>query len=427
MTPSRRNAGTSDSDDRFVFRIYWWAFAVRALAGVLAYAVTEYFGVLILEDALYYEDMGYYVASQWLSGSSASLSDMLGVSGSFGAVLIVMVAVIYYVMQGIRAVPILLLFYSAITAAVPVYTYRLTRELGASSSAAKAAAWLVALSPGFAFFSGALHKEGLTLLILNVAAYHVLRLQRQWRMRSLTLVTLSILALWGLRYYLAILLGAVVIVGLLWGNRKQTSGVVRSRAPVFLRQAAVALGFVALMFSVGFVERSESLLVENDQGVLVELDRNRQWLATAAESGYLPEAHVSTPAEAAEYFPVGLLYFLFVPFPWQFGSFRQNAAIPETVLWAFLYPLVALGIVRGLRVNRPGTVVLLGLTAGMCVFYALLSGNIGTAYRMRSQVWLLWAPFAMWGWEIVRERWKRRGGPPAGRTRRALVAGRAVR
>jgi hypothetical protein len=128
-----------------------------------------------------------------------------------------------------------------------------------------------------------------------------------------------------------------------------------------------------------------------------------------------------------EYFPVGLLYFLFVPFPWQFGSFRQNAAIPETVLWALLYPLVAVGIIRGLRVNRPGTVVLLGLTAGMCVFYALLSGNVGTAVRMRSQVWLLWAPFAAWGWETVRQRWQRRGGPPAGLKRRALVAGRAGR
>jgi hypothetical protein len=262
---------------------------------------------------------------------------------------------------------------------------------------------------------------------LNVATYHVLRLQTQWRARSLALVALSILALWGLRYYLAILLAAVVMLGLLWGRRKPASGVVRSRAPVFLRQGAVALGFVAIMFSVGFVERSESLLVENDQGVLMELDQRRQWLSTAAESGYLAESRVATPQEAAEYFPTGLLYFLFVPFPWQFGSFRQNAAIPDTLLWTFLYPLVVVGVIRGLRVNRPGTVVLVGLTAGMCLFYALLSGNIGTAYRMRSQVWLLWAPFAMWGWEIVRARWKRRGGPPAGRTRRALVASRAVR
>lgn len=427
MRPPSRNAETAERDSGIVRRIYWWAFAVRLLAGILAYAATEYFGLLILEDALYYEEMGYYVASQWLSGSSMSVADMLGTPGSFGAMLIVLIAVVYTLMFGIRVLPVLLLIYSAITALVPVYTYRLTRELGASHSAAKAAAWLIALSPGFAFWSGSLHKEGLILLTLNLAAYHVLRLQRQWRPRSLALVALSILALWGLRYYLAILLGAVVALGLLWGRPNQSPGVGRSRVPVLLRQAAVALGFVALMFSVGFVERTDSLLVENEQGVLVELDRDRQWLATAAESGYLPETSIATPAEAAEYFPVGLLYFLFVPFPWQFGSFRQNAAIPEALVWAFLYPLVAVGIIRGLRVNRPGTVVLLGLTAGMCVFYALLSGNVGTAVRMRSQVWLLWAPFAAWGWEIVRQRWQRRGGRPAGRSPRAVLAGRAGR
>jgi hypothetical protein len=397
----------ADRERRVIRQIYWGAFATRAIAGILAYVATEYLGMRILEDALYYEDMGYYVASEWLSGSSLSLTDMLGFHGSFGAVLIVLIAILYYVMEGVRAVPILLLVYSAITAFVPVYTYRLARELGLSPSGAKAAAWLIALSPGFAFWSGALHKEGLTLLILSVMTYHVLRLQSRWRIRSFVLVAASILALWGLRYYLAVLMAAVVTLGLLWGNRNpaKTGGTLGALA--FARHAVVAAGFVALMFGVGFVERSESMLVEDERGILLQLDRTRQWGATAADSGYLPDIRITTPAEAAEYFPVGFLYFLFVPFPWAFGSIRQNAAIPETLFWAAVYPLVAVGIIRGLRMNRAGTLVLLGASVGMCVFYALLSGNVGTAYRMRSQVWLLWAPFAAWGWEVWQERRRR--------------------
>ncbi len=427
MNPRPRGNGGGDGDSRVIRPIYWWAFAVRALAGILAYVATQYFDLLILEDAMYYEDMGYYVAGQWLAGTDANVSDLLGPAGSFAAVLIVMIAVIYYVLQGIRAVPILLLVYSAVTALVPVYTYRLSRELGVPPSAAKAAAWLIALSPGFAFWSGALHKEGLTLLILNLACYHVLRLQTRWRLPSLAVVVVSILTLWGLRYYLAILMAAVAGLGLLWGRGSQAGGTGRLGLPVFFRQAAIGLAFVVAMFSVGFVERGESLLVESDKGVLVELDRSRQWAATAADSGYLPGVRVSTPEEAAEYFPVGLMYFLFVPFPWQFGSFRQNAVIPETLFWVLLYPLVAVGVIRGLRVNRPGTMVLLGATAGMCVVYALLSGNIGTAYRMRSQVWLLWAPFAAWGWEIVRERWRGRSHTVPERGRRVVGRNRGVR
>jgi len=427
MNPRPRGGGRDDGDRQVIRRIYWWAFAVRALAGILAYVATQYLNLLILEDAMYYEDMGYYVASQWLSGTSASISDLLGPHASFAAVLIVMIAVVYYVMQGIRAVPILLLIYSAVTALVPVYTYRLTRELGAPPSAAKAAGWLIALSPGFAFWSGALHKEGLTLLILNLACYHVLRLQARWRLPSLVVVVSSILALWGLRYYLAILMAAVAGLGLLWGRRSQAGGTGRVGMPVFFRQAAVALAFVAAMFSVGFIEQGESVLVEGENGVLVELDRNRQWAATAADSGYLPGVRLATPQEAAEYFPVGLTYFLFVPFPWQLGSFRQNMVVPETLFWVLLYPLMAVGVIRGLRVNRPGTMVLLGATAGMCVFYALLSGNVGTAYRMRSQVWLLWAPFAAWGWGIVRERWGGRSHTVPGRVRRPVGVARGVR
>jgi hypothetical protein len=105
-----------------------------------------------------------------------------------------------------------------------------------------------------------------------------------------------------------------------------------------------------------------------------------------------------------QYFPLGLFYFLTVPFPWQVDSFRHVLIIPETLFWLGLYPLMVVGIRRALKSNPPGTVFLLLMTGGMCIVYALLSANVGTTYRMRSQVWLLWAPFAAWGWEVWRER-----------------------
>ena len=82
--------------------------------------------------------------------------------------------------------------------------------------------------------------------------------------------------------------------------------------------------------------------------------------------------------------------------------------------------MARLGVIRGLRVNRPGTVVLLAATVGMCLVYALVSGNVGIAYRMRSQVWLLWAPFAAWGWEALLERRRARADGGAAFRRRTL-------
>lgn len=405
---SRTYRGVSDPEARTIRRLYWWAFAVRALAGLVAYVLTQYADVLLFEDALYYEEMGYSVASDWLAGRSVDFST-LSRGAQTGSLMVTAIAVFYYLTQGVRALPVLLMFYSAVTAWVPVYVYRISQELGMSEVAARRAGWLVVLSPTFVFWSGSLYKEGLVMLALSVGMYHTLRLQSRWQGRSLVMLIVSLFALLELRFYLAIMTGLAVTIGLLGGRESQSHIQRHALMPPLIRQGLIAVVFMGLMVTLGFTESAERRLAESPEGTVVELDLtrlnvDRQWSAASAYSGYLTEADISTPAGALQYFPFGLAYFLAVPFPWQFGSLRQNLVIPETALWLLLYPLIAIGVIRGLRVNRPGTVLLLAATAGMCVIYTLLSGNVGIAYRMRSQVWLLWAPFAAWGWEVWRER-----------------------
>jgi hypothetical protein len=369
--------------------------------GFLAYALTLYGDLPIVEDARFYEEIGYEVAQGWLSGKDVDF-DTLPEGVQTARLLVTAIAAFYFAMGGVRALPVLLVAFSAVTALVPVYVYRLTRELDAPEAVARRAAWLVALSPAFVFWSGSLYKEGLTLLLLSVAAYHTLRLQSGWKGRSVSILALCVVALWGVRFYLAILLALAVALSLLWGRMPRAG---QSRGvPVFVRQAAVMSVFAVVIISVGLTVRTERVLLESDEGVLVNLDVRRAGSAREAKSGYLQEASVATPEEALQYFPLGLLYFLTVPFPWQLGALRQNLIIPENAFWLGLYPLIVVGISRALKSNRPGTVFLLLMTGGMCVVYALLAANVGTAYRMRSQVWLLWAPFAAWGWEVWRGR-----------------------
>ncbi len=358
----------SDPEGRTIRRLYWWAFLVRVLMGLLAYTLTLYADLPIVEDAQFYEEMGHEVAQDWLSGKAVDF-DALPEGVQTARLLVTAIAAFYFLMGGVRALPVLLVAYSAIT--------------------------------------------------LSVAAYHTLRLQSGWKGRSVSILALCVIALWGVRSYLAILLALAVVLGLLWGRIPRTG---QSRGvPVFVRQAAVMSVFAGVIVSVGLSVRTEQVLLESDEGVLVNLDVRRAGSAKEARSGYLQEASVATPEEALQYFPVGLLYFLTVPFPWQLGAIRQNLIIPENVFWLGLYPLMVLGIRRALKSNRPGTVFLLLMTAGMCVVYALLAANVGTAYRMRSQVWLLWAPFAAWGWEVWRERRR-----PARRARLARGGSRAL-
>jgi hypothetical protein len=389
------------AERRTLTRLYGWAFLVRVLVGLLAYALTLYADLPIVEDAQFYEEMGYEVAQDWLSGKEVDF-DALPEGVQTARLLVTAIAAFYYLMGGLRALPVLLIAYSAVTAVVPVYVYRFARDLQAPEAAARRAGWLVALSPGFVFWSGSLYKEGLTLLLLSVAAYHTLRLQSGWKGRSFVTLVVCVAALWGLRFYLAILLGLAVALSLLWGRRAKAGRFIR--VPVLVRQSAIMLAFALVIISVGVRVRTENVLLESNEGVLVNLDVRRAGSAREARSGYLQEASVATPEEALQYLPVGLFYFLTVPFPWQVGSVRQNLIIPENVFWLGLYPLMAIGIRRALKSNGPGTVFLLLMSGGMCVVYALLSANVGTTYRMRSQVWLLWAPFAAWGWEVWRER-----------------------
>lgn len=99
---------------------------------------------------------------------------------------------------------------------------------------------------------------------------------------------------------------------------------------------------------------------------------------------------------AFAFLPVGALYFLSVPLPWELGSFRQNLVIPEMLFWLSQYPLIFLGMREGWRTNRSGSLFVIAVTLGMLLFYALFVGNTGTAYRLRAQIWLFWAVFAGW-------------------------------
>ena len=429
----RRNAGSEQSvrygriprpaaltgERRFLRRLYGWAFLSRVLAGLSAYAVTFYVDVPIIEDAHFYEEIGYEMARSWLSGRDVDFA-ALAPGADAARLLVTVIAVFYYVFDGVRALPALLIVYGAVTALVPLYVYRISQELQLSDVAARRAGWLVALSPVFVFWSGSLYKEGIVLLILSVATYHTLRLQSRWHAWSMISVALCILGLWGVRYYLAVLLMLAVAVSLTWGRIAPKQQPLR--LPVLMRQSVIVAGFLLMIIMLGVYERTERVLVESDRGLLIELDVRRAGSAREAASGYLQDARIATSEEALQYFPVGLFYFLTVPFPWQVGALRQNLIIPENVFWLMLYPLVLVGITRTLRLNRPGAVFVLLMTAGTCAIYALLSANIGTTYRMRSQVWLLWAPFAAAGWEALRERHHRRRAVTIPQSRSAMTA-----
>ena len=66
------------------------------------------------------------------------------------------------------------------------------------------------------------------------------------------------------------------------------------------------------------------------------------------------------------------------------------------IFWLFQYPRIFRGMKLGLRRNFSGSLLLISITLAMICLYGLFVSNVGTAYRLRAQVWLLWTVFAGW-------------------------------
>jgi Holliday junction resolvase len=110
----------------------------------------------------------------------------------------------------------------------------------------------------------------------------------------------------------------------------------------------------------------------------------------------------------------GISVMLAEPYPWDPGSspsFRMAQA--ETLVWYPILLLALLGLLPALKALRV-TLFPLMLGGGMLLLYALVEGNVGTAYRHRGEfVWVI-VLFAGFGWmellRMVRNRRARRTG-----------------
>ncbi len=379
-------------------RLYWWSFALRFSLGIVGWLLMRFTAIPFLQDALYYEELGAGVAHDWLNGRSSTWLEAVGPQQNQPVLLVAVIGCFYVLTFGVRALPLLLVFCSALGAFTPVLIFRIARQIGASPSAALRSGWLVAITPAFIFWSGSLYKEGLLLLILSLAIHHALRLQANWRTQSFLILSLCFAGLAALRLYLALIMAVAMGLCLLFGRAKKHMS--RAELPVVIRQAMVAMLFVIIMTAVYFASRAREVMPADFEALLGQIQTSRDDLSHT-QSGYLPDANVSTTQDAARFMPLGLAYFLTVPLPWQTGSIRQNMAIPDTAVWLLLYPVILIGMAQALRRNFQGSILLIVASVGLCLFYALLVANVGSAYRLRIQIWLLWAPFLGLGWEAL--------------------------
>jgi hypothetical protein len=132
----------------------------------------------------------------------------------------------------------------------------------------------------------------------------------------------------------------------------------------------------------------------------IQITRDDQ--ATWGQSSFGREYDVSTPAGALAALPMGVVRLLLAPFPWAISGFRQLLVLPETLVWYALMPAFFRGLVYAVRTRLGAVLPIVVFAATLTTAYALMQGNVGTAYRQRTQITMFF--FVFMGVGIVERR-----------------------
>jgi hypothetical protein len=206
---------------------------------------------------------------------------------------------------------------------------------------------------------------------------------------------LTLIALIALRFYVFYMISVAIAGAFIIGMQRVT-------ATSFGRQfSAIILIGLALTY-VG-VTRSAGLQFER-YGNLETLQRSRLDLARSAESGFGRDVDVSSTSGAISTIPMGVVYLLFAPFPWQITSLRQSITLPEMVVWWASFPLLVLGLWFSVRYRLRMISPILIFTVMLTFAYSVFQGNVGTAYRQRAQLLVFYFIFVAVGFVLIQEK-----------------------
>jgi 4-amino-4-deoxy-L-arabinose transferase-like glycosyltransferase len=243
-------------------------------------------------------------------------------------------------------------------------------------SAARWAALFMAFFPQMVFWSTGMYKDPAVLLCIAVAMYAVLRLRERLSLSTITLFVLAEVALVTLRFYVAYFVIFAALATFVFAQRR---GALRM---IFTYGLLIAALYGALTLAV----QRETLERQTTYLTLDRLQMTREDQAAWSRSGFGQDYDVSTPQGALSALPVGLVYLLFAPFPWAITGIRQALTAPETLVWYALMPAFVKGVGMAVRRQFRAVLPILVFAVSLTLAYALMQGNVGTAYRQRTQV-----------------------------------------
>lgn len=354
----------------------------------LVVALFIHFGVanddMFAPDQRTYNAGGTLLAQYW-SGEVSMPPDSVLPQGRKGYFYVV--AAIYFLLGADALVPKLL---NCLVGALAVpLVYDLTLRIGGSGAAALRAATFTTWFPSLVLWSSLNIRDAWIVLMILIVCRESLILQDRPRPSSIVIIALGIMAIVQFRDYILFAVAGPMLVSFVSRNSKNLARnlVLGSVVAVVVIYADQAAGSNRKLRTFDFEEIHEI----------------RYWNTVGASSQF-EQADISSPTKAIFFLPKGMMYFLLAPFPWMLGSIRQILAVPETLFFYWLIPWIVRGIRNLIRFHLGASMMVLLITAGLTLGYALGEGNAGTAYRHRAQILCFFLIFASIGLDQKRGR-----------------------
>ncbi len=375
----------------FLMRLFVLALVVRMILAVVIYVghMEEFFG----GDANTYDVFGQSLVEAWHGNEYHQAKyESFVMSGATAWGMIYLVAAVYEVVgANILAIQ---LVNAAIGAATAIVVYHAAQTLFANKRVSQLAAILVAFFPSLILWSSQALKDGLIIMALALAILATLRLMEKVTATYVVVLIGCLIALFSLRFYIFYMMCAAVAGSFFLGMKSLS-------AQGFI-QRFIAVGVIGLAFTWFGVLQSAGMQFERYAN-LKSIQNSREDQA-AAGSGFMKDVDVQTTEGALTVIPVGLLYLMFAPFPWQFTTLRQIITLPEMIIWWLAFPLLVLGLWYSVKHRLRQVSPILIFTSMLTLAYSLFQGNVGTAYRQRSQLLVFYFIFVAVGAIIMKER-----------------------
>ena len=390
----------------FLVRIFVAALLTRVLLGTIIFMFNgrDFFG----GDAIHYDFYGtaqlfawhgdrYFqgIMNTYIGRETVEGGGMVGAWG-----MLYMVAGIYALVG--RNPLALQLVVAVLGAATAPVIYLCASHVFKNARVAKLSAFAVAFYPSLVLWSSQGLKDGPIVFFLAVAILATLKLGEKFSLKYLAILVGALFCVLTFRFYVFYMIFTAVAGAFVIGMQKVT-------ARSFARQFAVII-LVGLGLTYLGVTRYASVHL-NFYTRLERVQVSRQDSALSGQSGYGRDVDVSTSEGALKSIPLGLIYLLFAPFPWQLTSLRQSITLPEMLVWWASFPLLILGLWFSIKYRLRQISPVLIFTVMLSLAYSIVQGNVGNAYRQRSQLLVFYFIFVAVGCVLLlekREEQKRR-------------------